>query len=131
MPAVKLIQEIYCATSGGGCGGWFTAPINPGLNDWVTFICPNCKHRHDRKYKDGLVVEEGRYRNRPPPREIEELLANPESFRMEPLTKESQERANTSQERVSVVVDHNVEILDEERCPYKADVWRDYLENHT
>lgn len=64
MPAVDtdtfVLQEFYCRTSGGGCGGYIMLPLNMALNHTVRVICPKCRHEHDRKLKDGKIIEQGR-----------------------------------------------------------------------
>jgi len=57
----KIDQEFYCTKSGGGCGGYFTVPLNNELSGNVEVVCPKCKHRHRRVVKNGEIVEEGRF----------------------------------------------------------------------
>lgn len=56
----KVLQEFFCTKSGGGCGGYILVKLNMALNGVVEVVCPNCGHKHQRKIKDGHLIEEGR-----------------------------------------------------------------------
>ena len=58
---MRLWQEFYCTTSGGGCGGYILVKINMSLNRRVEIICPKCKHSHRRNIINGLLQEDGRF----------------------------------------------------------------------
>ncbi len=60
-----IFQEFYCTSSGGGCGGYVMAQINKNLNGTMEFICPKCKHAHQRSVVDGEIKEDGRFHNKP------------------------------------------------------------------
>lgn len=49
----RVVQEFYCTTSGGGCGGYILVKLNTAINGVVEIICPNCKHAHQRYIKNG------------------------------------------------------------------------------
>ena len=61
----RVVQEFYCATSGGGCGGYITFPLNGSLNGVVEMVCPKCGHKHQRMVENGQIKESGRYTNKP------------------------------------------------------------------
>ena len=60
-PDAKVYQEFYCASSGGGCGGYIVVKLRTSFNGIVQVVCPNCKHKHQRNIKRGRIVEQGRY----------------------------------------------------------------------
>lgn len=62
---MKVFQEFYCATSGGGCGGYVVVKLNIAINGVVEVICPKCSHKHQRCIKDGVLKEQGRYNSNP------------------------------------------------------------------
>ena len=47
--------EFYCS---GGCKGYTTFPIDVSIDANVILVCPNCKHEHFRKMKDGKITED-------------------------------------------------------------------------
>lgn len=76
---MRNAEEFYCTVSGGGCGGYFIVMINRHLGGVVNVICPNCKHVHQRKIRDGKLWDEGRWEDKP----ADELLGNLGSFSKE------------------------------------------------
>jgi len=60
---MRICQEFYCTTSGGGCGGYTLLRLSECLHGPVVVVCPNCKHRHPRTVKGGRIVEEGRLKD--------------------------------------------------------------------
>jgi hypothetical protein len=97
----RVVQEFYCAKSGGGCGGFFLAKLNMSLSGIHKIICPNCGHDHQRRIKDGVIVEDKRYENKP----VDEIYPTKSSFRMEPYTLQTKQRVGTDKERDCVVLD--------------------------
>lgn len=61
----RVYQEFYCTTSGMGCGGYITVRINMKLNGVVEVVCPKCGHKHQRCLKNGVLMEEHRWRSSP------------------------------------------------------------------
>lgn len=62
---MKVWQEFFCATSGGGCGGFVMVKLNMGINHNVDVICPKCSHRHRRRIENGTLLEKGRHSSDP------------------------------------------------------------------
>lgn len=96
----KIVQEFYCTKSGGGCGGYFMIKMNMALNGVHKIICPNCNHNHQRRVKNGEIIEEGRNNGSP----VDEIYATKSSFTWEPRTIQMKNRAGSIKERDSVVV---------------------------
>jgi hypothetical protein len=61
----KVFQEFYCTISGGGCGGYFTVPLNTAINGVVEVVCPKCNHRHQRSIVNGEIKEQARFDSKP------------------------------------------------------------------
>jgi phage FluMu protein Com len=106
----RIVQEFYCARSGDGCGGYFLAKVNTDLDGIHNIICPNCKHVHQRRIKSGHITDDGRFNSKP----VDEIYATKSSFQMSPHTKSMQKRANTSEERKSVIVTSPDELIKRE-----------------
>ncbi|HSZ58478.1 MAG TPA: hypothetical protein VK797_22620 [Tepidisphaeraceae bacterium] len=49
-------QEFYCRQAGGGCGGYILLPVTNAGTYKLKFICPKCKHVHDRAVFNGEIV---------------------------------------------------------------------------
>lgn len=98
---MRVYQEFYCATSGGGCGGFVTVRLNMGINGTVEIICPKCRHKHQRKIKDGVLTDDGRYDNKVT-QEIIPVLA---AWSKKAKHPESQKRVDTDKERKAVVIE--------------------------
>ncbi len=60
-----IFQEFYCTKSGGGCGGYFTVPLNEKINYIVEMVCPNCGHKHQRSVVHGAIKEDSRFSGTP------------------------------------------------------------------
>ena len=97
---MKAHQEFYCATSGGGCGGFITFPLNIAINGVAEVICPKCKHVHQRMIKDGVLTDDGRHRSKVT-QEIAPTLA---AWSKKAKHPESQKRAGGDKERQAVVI---------------------------
>ena len=97
----NVAQELFCTKSGGGCGGYWTVSLHPGLNGLFTLVCPNCKHKHQRSVKNGRVIEDGRFSGKP----IETIEATLAAFSEKPLTHDflKGKRTSMSAEREGVV----------------------------
>jgi len=100
----RVYQEFYCATSGGGCGGFVTVRLNMAINGVVKIICPKCKHKHQRKIKGGVLTDDGRYETKVK-QEIIPVLA---AWSKQAKHPESKKRVGTGDERKSVVIDDPV-----------------------
>ena len=61
MIPLRVWQEFYCNTSGGGCGGYVLVKLNMALNRCVTVVCPKCQHNHQRAIVNGELHENGRF----------------------------------------------------------------------
>lgn len=94
----RVVQEFYCTKSGGGCGGYFMIKMNMALNGVHKIICPNCKHDHHRRIRDGHIVEDKRYDGKP----VDEIFAPKSSFSFEPRT--LQQKNKTTGERDAAIV---------------------------
>lgn len=96
----RVTQEFYCATSGSGCGGFITFPLNMAINGVVSVICPKCSHEHQRMIKDGILTDEGRHISNVT-QEIAPTLA---AWSAEARHPESKKRVGGSREREAVVI---------------------------
>lgn len=97
----RIYQEFYCATSGGGCGGYVTVRLNMAINGVVNVICPKCQHKHQRKIRDGVLTDDGRYASKV----TQEIIPVPAAWHKKAAHPESQKRAETENERVAVVIE--------------------------
>jgi hypothetical protein len=79
----KILQEFYCASSGGGCGGYITFKINMALEGTVEMVCPKCKHKHQRIIDRGEIKEQGRYDSNP----VQEIHTTMAAWHKTPITK--------------------------------------------
>ena len=82
VPDEKIWQEFYCRKEGGGCGGYILVKLNPAISGTVKVICPKCGHDHQRQIKNGEIVGDQRYDNKP----IEELRPTLAAWSKEPRT---------------------------------------------
>ena len=119
MPPVneKILQEIHCTKSGGGCGGFFRCKLNVCLNRKVEMVCPNCGHKHRRSIKDGVVHEEGRHAGT-----VQEQITPPKSaFSEEPHTKKLKKWAgkDSKKERDGAVISNEKSMLSR----FLSDLW--------
>jgi hypothetical protein len=80
---MRVFQEFYCASSGGGCGGYITVRLNMKLNGVVEVICPKCGHPHQRCLKNGVLMEQGRHSSSP----TQELCPTLAAWHKEPTLK--------------------------------------------
>ena len=55
---MKETMEFWCSSSGGGCGGYFTARLRTNINGDYTMVCPDCGHEHNRKIVKGVVTSD-------------------------------------------------------------------------
>lgn len=94
-----VLQEFYCASSGGGCGGYITLPVNTSLNGTIRVNCPKCKHQHDRFLKNGRIVEEGRTTGA-----VHELCPTIAAWSKEPRLEQTRKIPGTKDERDAVLV---------------------------
>ncbi len=94
-----VYQEFYCASSGGGCGGYITFPLNPAINGIIELVCPKCSHEHQRMIKNGILTDVGRYQNNP----TQKICPNPAAWHKKPQHPDSRKRTGTYGERVSFV----------------------------
>lgn len=101
----RVVQEFYCATSGGGCGGFIVFPLNIAIDGVVEVVCPKCNHKHQRKIKDGVLTDDGRY-DSSVTQEVTPTLA---AWSKEAKHPESRKRVATSNERKAVVIEDNPE----------------------
>lgn len=99
----RAYQEFYCASSGGGCGGYLTFPLNMAINGVVEVICPKCAHRHQRKIKNGILTDDGRYSSKAT-QEVTPTLA---AWHKKAKHPDSKKRAGTGKEREAVVIDRD------------------------
>ena len=97
----QIAQEFYCAKSGGGCGGFITFPLNMEINGVVEVICPKCDHRHQRKIKDGVLTDDGRYETKV----TQEVIPTLAAWSKKAKHPESEKRAGTDREREAVVIE--------------------------
>lgn len=97
------LMEFYCASSGGGCGGYITVPVNPNLNGVIEVVCPKCGHKHRRSLKNGVLGEDGRYKSDP----IEQLCPTDAAWHKKAQSPESQRRTGGIKEREAVVIKQN------------------------
>lgn len=74
----KIWQEFYC----GECKGFFCVKLNLALTSGVEMVCPNCKHKHHRFIREGVIFETGRSDNEPK----EEICPPLSAYSKEPLT---------------------------------------------
>ncbi len=98
---MRVAQEFYCAKSGGGCGGFISFPLNIAINGCVEVVCPKCGHQHQRTIKDGVLTDDGRYREKVT-QEVTPTLA---AWNKKPRHPESEKRVNTLREREAVVIE--------------------------
>lgn len=94
-----VTQEFYCASSGGGCGGYLTFPLNMAINGIVEVVCPKCSHEHRRMIKDGVLTDDGRYRGEP----TQKICPNPAAWHEIPQHPDSRNRTGQHNERKAVV----------------------------
>ena len=80
---MRVYQEIYCTTSGGGCGGYVVVSINMALNGVHRFVCPKCNHKHQRRIKDGVIMEDGRWERSP----VDEICPTMAAWSEEPKSR--------------------------------------------
>lgn len=99
----RIYQEFYCASSGGGCGGYVTVRLNMAINGVVEIICPKCSHKHQRKIKNGVLTDGGRYSSCVT-QEIIPVLA---AWHRKARHPESKKRVGTLDERKAVVIDEH------------------------
>lgn len=97
----RVYQEFYCATSGGGCGGFITVRLNMAIIGVVEIVCPKCKHKHQRKIKNGVLTDDGRYETNIK-QEIIPVLA---AWSKKAKHPESKKRVGTTDERKAVVIE--------------------------
>ncbi len=99
----RVKEEFYCATSGGGCGGYMVFPLNKALNGVVEVVCPKCKHKHRRMIKNGVLTEEGRSQGT-----ITETIEPPDAcWHKKAQHPDSKKRAGGYQEREAVVFEED------------------------
>lgn len=98
----RVTQEFYCASSGGGCGGFVLVPINMSINHIVEVVCPKCGHKHKRMVKNGVLTEQGRD-DHAPTEELCPTLAAWSKKARHPLSKKRV--GKWDQEREAVIVD--------------------------
>lgn len=96
----KVTQEFYCTKSGGGCGGYFLAKLNTGIDGVVEVVCPNCGHKHQRNIDKGVIKEQFRFDNKP----TQEIHPTKATFRTEPYTTAMRKKAGGAGERDAVVL---------------------------
>ncbi len=95
---MRNAEEFYCTESGEGCGGYFTVMVNLALEGVVTVVCPECKHKHQRRIKNGKLSDDGRWNEKP----MEELLGNPATYSKKSRSKKKMTYDN---ERKSVTLE--------------------------
>ncbi|MHA2279729.1 MAG: hypothetical protein ACXAC5_02380 [Promethearchaeota archaeon] len=116
----RVYQEFYCASSGGGCGGYITVRINMALNGVVEIICPKCGHKHQRCLKQGVLMEQGRHSKSP----TQELCPTEAAWSEEAKHPESKKRAGDfNRERDAVVIDESSQESRGKLCPFLAELW--------
>jgi len=101
---MRIAQEFYCATSGGGCGGFMVFPLNMAINGVVEVVCPKCHHKHQRAIKDGVLTENGRWSSNA----VQEVNPTPVAWSQTARHLESTRRAGGYQEREAVVIEEDV-----------------------
>ncbi len=97
------LTEFYCATSGGGCGGYLLFPLNRKIDGIVEVVCPKCCHKHQRRLKYGHLSDDGRHSGNP----TQEIAPSMASWSKESLHPETKKRIENYNERESVVIDAN------------------------
>ncbi len=102
---MKIFQEFYCAKSGGGCGGYVTIPLNIAINGIVEIVCPKCGHKHQRKIKDGVLTDDGRYSSKV----TQEIIPTLAAWHKKAKHPESRKRVDTDRERKAVIIEDNPE----------------------
>lgn len=115
----RVFQEFYCTTSGGGCGGYFTIPINTMINGVVEVVCPKCQHKHQRVIKNGEIIEEGRGNGKPTQEIIGTMSAYSPSSRFGSLLISAKQKLGLKNERDGLVVTKD----DEERRKLISERW--------
>ncbi len=95
------LTEFYCASSGGGCGGYLLFPLNRKIDGIVEVVCPKCGHKHQRRLKDGHLSDDDRHSGSP----TQEIAPSMASWSKKSNHPETKKRAKTSKERKSVVID--------------------------
>lgn len=97
----RVYQEFYCASSGGGCGGFVTVRLNMALQGVVEIICPKCEHKHQRNIKDGVLTGDGRHSSNV----TQEIMPTIAAWSKTAKHPESIRRAEGFQEREAVVIE--------------------------
>ncbi len=97
----RIAQEFYCASSGGGCGGFMIFPLNMAINGVVEIVCPKCGHKHQRMIKDGVLTDDGRYHTKV----TQEITPTPAAWHKKAQHPESKKRVGSNREREAVVID--------------------------
>jgi hypothetical protein len=56
----RILTEFYCATVGGGCGGYFKVFLRTNMYGNYTIQCPKdgCNHHHFRFIDAGVVTND-------------------------------------------------------------------------
>ncbi|KKL27198.1 hypothetical protein LCGC14_2387590 [marine sediment metagenome] len=96
-----IYQEFYCAKSGGGCGGYMTIRLNMAINGIVDIICPKCQHKHQRKIRDGVLTDDGRYSSTV----TQEIIPTIAAWHKKAAHPESWNRVGGDKEREAVVIE--------------------------
>src|SRR5262245_55214998 len=79
---MRVLQEFYC----GECHKFFDVKLNVALNHEIHVRCPGCGHEHRRCIENGLIKENGRYKN-----DLKEtVVASKASLRDKPFSKAMQ-----------------------------------------
>lgn len=105
----KVYQEFFC----GECKHYIRVTINANLNHEFWFECPNCGHKHRRVFRDGQILENGRYKNEP----IFELTIPKSACSKDPVTAKMKELKD-HQRRDGVVIE-------EKRSPSAVQYFKD------
>ena len=97
----RIYQEFYCASSGGGCGGYITVRINMAINGVVEVVCPKCNHKHQRRIKNGALTDDGRHSDSP----TQDICPTIAAWSKEPQYPESKRKTGDRHERVAQIIE--------------------------
>lgn len=78
-----------------------TIRLNLAINGVVEIICPKCQHKHQRKIRDGVLTDDGRYVSKV----TQEIIPTIAAWHKKAVHPESQKRAGGIKEREAVVIE--------------------------
>jgi len=96
----RITQEFYCRSSGGGCGGYFLAKLDFALTGVHNIVCPECKHKHQRRIENGKIVGENRHSGNP----VDEIYPTKASYSRTPRTLAMNKHVGSNNDCDSIVI---------------------------